>query len=56
MKFISNTGFNPVNQEDKDATDKDSLPQPHLKRIPSVDGSCVISDEDYTTRHRRYRF
>ena len=67
---ISINGYKPVNQE---VENTDSLSKPQLQRIPSVDGSGVISkekmkfnpvnqededatDEDYTTRHRRYRF
>ena len=67
---ISINGYKPVNQE---VENRDSLSKPQLERIPSVDGSGVISkekmkfnpvnqededatDEDYTTRHRRYRF
>ena len=67
---ISINGYKPVNQE---VENRDSRSKPQLERIPSVDGSGVISkekmkfnpvnqededatDEDYTTRHRRYRF
>jgi len=47
-KPITNNGYKQVCQEvdDKEATDKESHPQPHTERIPSVDGSDVISEKD----------
>ena len=38
-----------IDVEDEDATDKDSHPQPQLERIPSVNGSGVISREKMKT-------